>query len=271
MKKISLSKTQLSELQNKELTLLKEIDRICDKYNIKYTLAYGTLLGAVREHGFIPWDDDVDICMLRDDYEKFKCVCKNELSDNFFYQSHETDQEYFHLFDKIRINNTIFKETFLYTYNIHHGVFIDIFPLDTVPDSKVLAKLQYIKFHFFRTGLMAKYLVLDARNGKKKIFAKLLRILYFPFSKEYLYMKANSIASKYKKGTYVHNFYNSVGLHDTFDKDYFYNLKRTKFENEEFSIPQEYDIILKNIYGEYMQRPPESQRKTTHDLVEFKL
>ena len=107
---IQLDENQTEALRNKELEILYEIDRVCKKHSITYTLTYGSLLGAIRHKGFIPWDDDVDIAMTREQFECFKEICKCELSDGFFYQCNETDPEYFHLVDKIRINGTVFKE-----------------------------------------------------------------------------------------------------------------------------------------------------------------
>lgn len=145
-----------------------ELDRICKAYDIKYTLAYGTLIGAIRHRGFIPWDDDIDVFMLREDLLKLREICKTELNERFFYQNHETDKEYYYLFDKIRLNGTIFKETYLSKYNIHHGVYLDIFPVDKLPDDLREIKKQYRRYRIYRTVLNSKYLVLNARHGKKE-------------------------------------------------------------------------------------------------------
>ena len=158
MPKMVLTDTQLRRIQQIETDVLCEVDRICQKHQIKYVLGFGTLIGAVRHQGFIPWDDDVDICMMRKDYERFKDICRTELNPKYFYQSKDTDPEYYHLFDKIRVNGTVFKEDLIAEHDIHHGVYIDIFPMDYVPDNGFLRCLQFWKFHFFRTGLMAKYM-----------------------------------------------------------------------------------------------------------------
>lgn len=134
--KKTLSSNELKAIHSLELEALTVIDQICRRHSIKYTLIDGSLLGAIRHNGFIPWDDDVDIAMLRDDLEKFKLICKTELPSKYFYQDMSTDPEYLYLFDKIRINNTLFKESYLAEYNINHGVFIDIFPVDNVSDNK---------------------------------------------------------------------------------------------------------------------------------------
>ncbi len=127
MPKMVLTDMQLRTIQQIETDVLCEVDRICKKHQIKYVLGFGTLIGAVRHQGFIPWDDDVDICMMRKDYERFKDICKTELNPKYFYQSKDTDPEYYHLFDKIRVNGTVFKEDLIAEHDIHHGVYIDIY------------------------------------------------------------------------------------------------------------------------------------------------
>ena len=130
------------QLQLKIVDILVEIDRICKKHDIKYYLAYGTAIGAVRHNGFIPWDDDADIHMFKEDYEKFAEVCKSELGDKFFLQNEQTDKGYKMYLPKVRMNNTAFVESFTKDWDIHHGIYVDIFILDECPKSDLLKKLN---------------------------------------------------------------------------------------------------------------------------------
>lgn len=273
MQKVILSDKELKRIQQIELELLAEVDRICEKYSIKYTLGYGTLLGAVRHQGFIPWDDDIDICMLRGDFEKFKLLCEKELSKKYFYQCHETDSEYFYLFDKIRVNDTVFKETFIGKHNIHHGLFIDIFPIDNVPENIHLFKKQYYLFKFYKIGLMVKYVDLNARKGKKFIQALLLRLLYLPFSLEYLYKHAKCIETKYSNTDckYIYNYVSTHGMSDVFPKWFYTDLYKVNFEGYMFNIPKAYDLVLRVWYGKYMKLPPKEKQVTIHDLLEINI
>lgn len=273
MAKIILTHDQLHKIQQLEVEVLGEVERICKKHKIKYVLGYGTLLGAIRHQGFIPWDDDIDICLLREDYDRFKEICKTELSSKYFYQCQETDPEYFHLFDKIRVNDTIFKEDLLAHHNIHHGVYIDIFPFDYIPDSKLKRILQFIKFHYYRTGLMTKYISIEERRGIKLSIAKILRVFYRGYSLELLYSKANKEAQKYNKEdqTYIYNFCSAVNENALLNADCLKDVIYTKFENCYFLIPRSYEDVLKVKYGNYMELPPEKDRIPHHHLTELKL
>ena len=112
------------------LEILKEIDRICKQNGILYWMEGGSMLGAVRHHGFIPWDDDLDIAMFRDDYNRFLEIASKELKENYFLQTHQTDPEYPLFYAKVRKNNTFIDERSYQDLNIHKGIFVDIFPVD---------------------------------------------------------------------------------------------------------------------------------------------
>ncbi len=158
---------QKKVLSSNELKALTVIDQICRRHSIKYTLIDGSLLGTIRHNEFIPWDDDVDIAMLRDDLEKFKLICKTELPSKYFYQDMSTDQEYLYLFDN-------------------------------VSDNKKEAKKQFNSFIFLRHMFMAKYLSVKARKGKKKIIAGLIKYL-IPNNTKKIRNKAFEIMCKYDK------------------------------------------------------------------------
>lgn len=273
MNLIQVSKEDKRRIQSLELEIMEEIDRICKKYNIKYTLAYGTLIGAIRHNGFIPWDDDIDIAMLRPEFNKFREVCKTELGDRFFYQSHKTDPEYYYLFDKVRLNNTIFKESFLSKYKIHHGVYIDIFPVDYMAKKTICKKLQYSMFRILKAGLASKYLMLRAREGKKKYQAAALRVIFFPFSIDFLYRLSEKIATKYLNSgsNTVINFFTPYRLKEIFNESVYKEYDEHIFEGRNFSIIKNYDLFLKQIYGNYMQLPPVEKRDTRHTITELKL
>ncbi len=269
MKKIEIGKDDLEKIKSLELEILIELDRICKAYDIKYTLAYGTLIGAIRHRGFIPWDDDIDVFMLREDLLKLREICKTELNERFFYQNHETDKEYYYLFDKIRLNGTIFKETYLSKYNIHHGVYLDIFPVDKLPDDLREIKKQYRRYRIYRTVLNSKYLVLNARHGKKKLAALLIRIATFPFPKELFYRMAEKTAQQNngKDSKYAgcfEDFY--IG-----PESYYTELMDWDFENHKFNVPVHYDELLKKMYGDYMTMPQEKDRHAKHDIIELKI
>ncbi|MDE6149560.1 MAG: LicD family protein, partial [Ruminococcus sp.] len=154
---------------------LIEFDRICKKHNIKYFLGGGTLLGAIRHGGMIPWDDDMDVMMLREDYEKFISVINDELCDEMFFQSSKTDSEYHSVFTKIRLNGTLFVTRYSQQFkNMHQGIFIDIFVHDHTSNSKLGQKIHVFKTLFARSLVFHKWAKTPMHfYGKLKLICKL--------------------------------------------------------------------------------------------------
>jgi lipopolysaccharide cholinephosphotransferase len=127
----------LQQVHKIQLEMALEVKRICEKHKIKYSIVAGTLLGAVRHNGFIPWDDDLDIAMLRDNYIKFIDICKDELNDSYFLQTWDTDPGFALPIAKLRKNSTKFVEKDFMEANIHCGIYIDILPFDSVPSENI--------------------------------------------------------------------------------------------------------------------------------------
>ena len=129
-----MSYPRLRELQLVELEILLEVDRVCRENGIEYFLDGGTALGAVRHGGFIPWDDDIDIGMTRENYEKFLEIAPEKLKNDYFLQTRKTDKKAPYMYAKVRKNGTVFMEWNKRNLDMHHGIYIDIFPYDNVPD-----------------------------------------------------------------------------------------------------------------------------------------
>lgn len=272
MARVVISDEQLHKIQDITLGMLLEMDRICRKHNLKYSLAYGTLLGAVRHKGFIPWDDDVDVWMPRKDFINFREACGKELDSKYFYQSHETDKNYYLLFDKIRANGTVFKEEYYDKYDIHHGVYIDIFPIDNIPDSLFTDKMRIFSYEFYRIGVQTKYLRASARKGKKKVMAYILRFFYRPFSLEFLFCHAEKIAKKYAdmECDKVSNIFDPDKSH-VFKATSFKNYIELEFCGHSMMICSDYKEILRARYGNYIELPPEKERIPHHYLSELQV
>ena len=153
-----ISEENLKKLHEVEVEILDEVVRICDKYNLDYYLVGGTLIGAIRHKGFIPWDDDLDISMPRADYEKFLEVAPLELDEKYYLENRKYNEKFHLPFTKIKKNNTEFRETFTSSLDNHKGIFVDIFPLDNV--KKPYSKLTRIRSIIIKNTIQAVFVKL---------------------------------------------------------------------------------------------------------------
>lgn len=264
-----LKPSELKRLQSVQTALLKEFDRVCRLHGIKYIIGSGTLLGAVRYKGFIPWDDDIDVEMLREDYEAFRKVAGKELSKEVFFQDHKTDRHYPWLYGKLRMNGTSAVRLGQEHLKMHSGVFIDIFPRDPLPNHEI-GRLYY--------ECVAKICrkILYARVGKVTADRPLARLGWrivgiipkaVPFGIVYLLRKGVNPGGAKKVRSYgYHGRYETQG----YDKRWFVELTELEFESGKYYAPADWDGYLTFVYGaDYMTPPPESERTGTAPLSSF--
>jgi len=260
LKRLHLTGGQLKKLQAELLDLLIEFDRICNKYDIPYFLYGGTLLGAIRHKGFIPWDDDIDVAMFRDDYNKFKSIVEIELDkDKYFFQNQETDKFYNWVFARLRKNNTVYKREGQEHLKYHDGIFIDIFPLDDISENKFKQNLTLYMCKLCKKALWAPVGIKYGKNIIHRNVFKLLNLI--PRSRiisiyEYFAIKFN----KQKTGLIAsHNAFSIV-----LKKEWYESSKKVEFEGLKFNAPAQYHEFLKARYGDYMKLPPKEDRVGHH-------
>lgn len=255
-----MSDVNLRELQLFQLDILKELDRICKKHQIKYFLFYGTCIGAVRHHGFIPWDDDIDVAMLAEDYLKFMDVCKTELGDKYYFQTHFDDAKSYIFWNRIGVKKST--SINLEMSDIHQpwGICLDIFPLFPVSDD---TKEQNKRFTWLKNLelLSLKYFHLHDMHSAtgitklKKACHGLLpdRLNCYLFS--YYFKKA-------AKSSTTTNTYVVASRYSPFLKaEWFSQTVDMPFEDMKLPCPINYHESLTKIYGDYMQVPDD---KTKH-------
>ena len=267
---VQLDNEQLRQLQMIELEMLIEVDRICKKCGIKYNIIAGTLLGAVRHDGFIPWDDDADIAMLRPEYEKFRQACKTELdTTRFYFQDHRNTRGYRWGYGKLRRKNTLFLRENQEHMPYKQGVFIDIFPLDGVPDNYLLRSIH--NFHCFCVRKILWSAV--GRVADKNRFMRMWYKVLYKIPEKAVFRHYNEMVykSNREKTKMVR-----ILMFPTPNKAYGYmrkwyeKSKPITFERHVFDGIQEYDEYLSFKFGNYMELPPEGQRKV-HPVSRLKL
>lgn len=251
------------ELKQIELAILKNVADFCDNHNLKYFLAYGTLIGAIRHKGFIPWDDDVDIWMPRDDYNKFINIYNDE-NDTYKVIS-PSDKKSRHTFAKVEDTRTVKLENSIDYSNGCLGIDIDIFPLDGQPFDDEDFSRWYNKL--IREYKKFSYLILEGKCGsfKRRIFLPLIKILVG--KKEKILNKTTALHKKYPYATSeyvgtVESLYNFKS--NRYKKEWFSDSVDVKFEDISFKAPIGYDDVLTAMYGDYMTLPPPGKRITHH-------
>lgn len=263
----------LPKLHSCQLIIAREIKRICEKHNIKYFIIAGTLLGAVRHGGFIPWDDDMDIGMLREDYEKFLKVAKTDLGADFFLQTPETDKNYGLPFAKILLNGTVLVEATAGS-NAKKGIFIDIFPFDVAPQNEADRENHNKQTYFYKRLLLAKlnYNVCAKNDYVKRAVYFALKILSAFYSHDKLVAKLEGEITRYnnQQSEDIVNIGGAYGYKkETIKADWVRDTVEIPFEDMTISAPVDYIKYLETFYGDYMTPPPEDKRYNRHSVTEL--
>ena len=235
--------------------LLEELDRVCKTLNIPYMLFAGSMLGAVRHQGFIPWDDDLDVILLRQDYDRLLKEADRVLDSEKFYLQKEFSEHWPMFFSKLRLNNTACLEKYHpKDPQTHQGVYIDIFPCDNCRETEFGRKLQFLA----SKAVIAKGLYrrgYETHSKKKKLFMQLCRLMP---NKLFLAIAKGGRADSDR----VHSFLGGASGYkkSVYPRKCVLEQTQATFEGKQYPIPAGYDRLLRILYGNYMQLPPEEDR-----------
>lgn len=267
--KIDEQNIDLERIKNAEYEILLYFDDFCKRHQLQYYLFAGTLLGAARHQGFIPWDDDIDIAMPREDYNKL--IQLFDGNNKYFLQSVYSDKYYTNHYAKVLKNGTSFVEYSAQNLKCKNGMWVDIFPINPVPSSS-FARKKY----FFLTKLLniksTPFYVSDNKKYKRKFLAKKLlsNIILFWCSRH----KAALFREKYID-KFLNNKSNDIVVCGLFlekarPANIFTGVKELKFVNKLFPVPENYDSNLSHYFGDYMKLPPIEQQVAHHYVVDIK-
>ena len=263
-----LNPKQFRKMQLTELDMLVEFDKVCRKNNIKYVLFGGSLLGAIRHQGFIPWDDDADIGMLRQDYDEFKKVSSQMDPSICYFQDHDTDPEYRWGYGKLRRTNTTYVRVGQEHLKCKTGIFVDVFPMDDVPLTLWGQIIQDFKLFLLRKVLWSEVAKKQSSGIVFVLYSLLSKInveFVFRIYKEYAKLSENSSPNRVRCLSFpaTGKLYKRNPLRERYSmpKSWFLERKEYTFEGKKFYGSKDYDTVLKYIYGDYMKIPPEKDRK----------
>ena len=249
----------LEQLHNVHLEMIDEVDRICNKYGLSYWLDSGSALGAIRHNGFIPWDDDIDIGMLREDYDKFIAVAKIEMSSAYVIQDKSVEPEYNNFHIKIRKLNTVFPQSYNSKYK-YRGIQLDIFPFDYVPDDSKKTIKKCRKLQKYREFCNVATRGVLSQNLIKRITQRIIKIVPAETYRNYFERSCQKYNNKPTEYLTSHTYRMQREKVRIFKTEDLIPTKRVKFEDREYSIMNNPDAYLKSMYGDYMALPPEDKR-----------
>ena len=260
-----MNQEQLQKLHTELLEILLDVQKLCEKHNISFFLGEGTLLGAVRHQGFIPWDDDIDILMKRSDYERFLQIAQLELKERYLIQHPSTVYPYWSTFIKVRVKdaNPTFYQQHIQHLTAYCGPCIDIFPLEYVSHSDSIGqRFQFAQIRLYRRMIGYKLKIWHPFNTKTRII-KLLSFL-FPFD----WLQEHTALEMRRQGDAEKDY---IAAFSTFHKypcvvspKEFYETDFAIFEGHRMPIPAGFNELLTKIYGNWHQVPPEEKRFGKH-------
>lgn len=257
----------IKEIQKIDFKMMNEFVKICDKYKLTYYIIGGTLLGAIRHTGFIPWDDDMDIAMPRKDYEKFLEIASKELPQDLELVTFKNNKKYRYYLPRIINKKYEIIEKRYEKIGEKSNIFIDIFPIDGSPNNKILRQVFYFKILFHR--LLVSWYYIDTidpckkRRKLEKILIEVGKIL--PIKKivnpEKELLKIDNILKKYdiKKSDYIGTIMGAYRTLEMVPKNYFGKPTKYKFEGVKLYGPEKYHEYLTHIYGDYRKEPEDKQ------------
>ena len=273
----------LKRIQEVELEILKDFMDICDRHGLDYFGIAGTGIGALRHHGFIPWDDDIDVAMPRDDFEKLLPLVEKEMGDKYLIMNAERYPNYPLMTTRMTMRGTKFKEEALKNIDAPLGIFLDLYPLDKVSDNPKEARRQARDAWFWSKILILRSIpfpMLGFSGWKAKIIHAIcglahlvLNILHVP--KTWIYKKAYEAETRsnhYTKTKNLDFFCDTTPYMNLYAVKDIYPLRKLPFEDVELNFPHNLHNNLTGMYGDYMQLPPEEKRKNhyPYELEFFK-
>ena len=254
----------MTELQAVELTILKSVLEICSALNIQYFLVCGSALGAVKYGGFIPWDDDIDIGMFREDYRRFSEEAPKLLPEYYFWQTFRTDPNAPLIFGKVRDCRTTYIETSVAHIDMNHGVYVDVFPLDLYPEGKFARWKLEVKKSLYKRQIATVY------SAKRSVLGGILnsvnRLLGYQNRTAKTLEKYEHAIADYpgKRSDIVCNHGNWQGRLDYSPRWHYGNGKWADFEGLKVRIPENYDAYFTQKYGDWQSDLPEDQKYGHH-------
>lgn len=253
----------LKHLQQVEIKILKYFIEICEENDLTYFMYAGSLLGAIRHQGFIPWDDDIDVIMFREDFEKLNKILEKDLNEKYNFFNVLNEETYHYTWGRLTLKNTLFKEWWGDQVDYTPNIFLDIFILDNVPKDKYKKFIQ--KWKSYTLNMLTSYSIIKFKNDSKlkeiiqQTIYYLIKIL--PVSPSTI---KKACVNSYTKYQYedceeVCDFPSENMMQMSFRSDWL-PLKKAKFEDMEVNIPNNYDKILRMDFNNYMEFPPEDSR-----------
>ncbi len=242
---------EMKKVWKVQMDLLKKLLDVCEKHHLRIWAEGGTLLGTIREHGYIPWDDDLDMAMLRSDFDVLVKVAPEEFSHPFFFQYGYTEKNYPLGYAKLRMDNTTAIEPDIKFLHVHQGIFIDIFPLDAVPDNRSMLNRLISDRKKFSSSLHGSSAPLSFRHPGRSLKTVLSRLRYRSLFSQY--------ENIFRRNSIENNEYVSC-LSFIIDEQHFFRKKEwykstlyLPFEDIMMPVPNGYHSILERQYGDYMQ------------------
>ncbi len=265
---------RLEKIKSLEMDVLKFVDKVCRENGIRYFLAGGSLLGAVRHGSIIPWDDDLDIGMLREDFEKFRRICPGLVPEKFTYESPQNDSGSHYHFDKLRLQNTYFSTRYSSTFRIRDGIFFDVIIYDQTSNNSFLAKLQIILVSMWTRVINIRWYNKPRRKVHyrlSKLALPVMRLLPFSFF-HWVFERMVRAYSKKKNAKYLIDGIGQNIKKGRFPKEWLTETEYVDFGDMKAPIPKGYDDYLRHFYGDhYMELLPISKRASGHHIARIDL